>query len=111
MKQFLAIYMGDTNATKTDIDPETIQKKGMVAWGDWMKRNADVVVATGGPLGRTKQISKAGVEDIRNAMTGYVVVRANSHEEAARLFEGHPHFTIFPGKAVEVMECLPIPGA
>jgi hypothetical protein len=29
---------------------------------------------------------------------------------AAKLFEGHPHFTIFPGDGVEVMECLPIPG-
>jgi hypothetical protein len=29
---------------------------------------------------------------------------------AAKLFEGHPHFTIFPGDGVEVMEVLPIPG-
>jgi len=26
-----------------------------------------------------------------------------------RLFENHPHFSIFPGDAVEVMEVLPIP--
>jgi len=109
MKEFLAIYMGDPNAVKTEMEPEAVQK-GMAAWGEWMQRNADRVVATGGPLGRTKRVSKAGVEDIRNAMTGYVVVRASSHEEAAKLFEGHPHFTIFPGKAVEIMECLPIPG-
>lgn len=31
--------------------------------------------------------------------------------EAASLFEGHPHFAIFPGDAVEIMERLPIPGA
>ena len=45
-----------------------------------------------------------------NAMAAWTVVRAESHEEAARLFVGHPHFTIFPGEAVEIMECLPIPG-
>jgi len=28
------------------------------------------------------------------------------HEAAAKLFQSHPHFTIFPGDAVEVMECL-----
>ena len=39
-----------------------------------------------------------------------VVVRANSHEAAAALFENHPHFTIFPGEAVQVMPVLPIPG-
>ena len=33
------------------------------------------------------------------------------NEAAVKLFEGHPHFTIFPGDSVEVMECLPIPGA
>jgi hypothetical protein len=43
-------------------------------------------------------------------MTGYVIVQAESHEAAARMFENHPHFTIFPGDSVEIMECLPIPG-
>ncbi len=44
-------------------------------------------------------------------MTGFIVVQAESHEEAARMFEGHPHFAHFPGDSVEVMECLPISGA
>jgi len=109
VKQFLAIYMGDPSATKADIEP-AIAQKGMVAWGQWMQRNADRIVNAGGPLGRTKLVSKNGVEDIRNAMTGYVVLQADSHEDAAKLFENHPHFAIFPGKAVEVMECLPMPG-
>jgi hypothetical protein len=108
LSQFLAIYMGDVNAAKTDLDPETVQK-GMAAWGEWMQRNAARVVYAGGPLGRTKLASKSGVEDIRNAMTGFVIVQAESLEEAARLFENHPHFAIFPGKGVEVMECLPMP--
>jgi hypothetical protein len=43
-------------------------------------------------------------------MTGYVIVRAESHEAAAKLFENHPHFSIFPGDSVEIMECLPFPG-
>jgi hypothetical protein len=34
----------------------------------------------------------------------------HAQEEAARLFAGHPHFSIFPGEAVEVMPVLPIPG-
>ena len=43
-------------------------------------------------------------------MTGYVIVQAESHEAAAKMFEKHPHFTIFPGEAVEIMECLSDPG-
>jgi hypothetical protein len=37
------------------------------------------------------------------------VVRADSPEAAAKIFEKHPHFVIFPGDAVEVMPVLPIP--
>ena len=36
---------------------------------------------------------------------------ADSHEAAAKLFEMHPHFSIFPGESVEIMPILPIPGA
>jgi hypothetical protein len=43
-------------------------------------------------------------------MSGFVVVTAESHDAAARMFEGHPHFTLFPGDGVEIMECMPIPG-
>ena len=45
-----------------------------------------------------------------SGMTGFTIVKAESHEAAAKLFEGHPHFTIFPGDAVEVMEIMPVPG-
>lgn len=47
----------------------------------------------------------------RLAKHAYMVVRADSHEAAAKLFERHPHFTIFPGESVEIMPVLPIPGA
>jgi hypothetical protein len=40
-----------------------------------------------------------------------VVVSADTHEAAARMFLQHPHFALFPGDGVEVMECLPVPGA
>jgi hypothetical protein len=70
-----------------------------------------VIVGMGGPLGKTKKVSQRGIEDVSNEMSAFVVVRANSHEAAATLFENHPHFTIFPGEAVEVMPVLPIPGA
>jgi hypothetical protein len=65
----------------------------------------------GGPLGKTKKISPKGIEDVTNAMGAFTIVRAESLEAAARLFSDHPHFTIFPGDAVEVMPILPIPGA
>ena len=111
MKSFLALYMGSMTATTSpaDLGEETIAA-GIKAWGDWMTRHADVIVVTGGPVGKTLKTSKDGVASMRNAVTGYVVVKAETHEAATALFIDHPHFTIFPGDSVEVMECLPIPG-
>ena len=43
-------------------------------------------------------------------MGAFTVVRAASHEAAAKLFEDHPHFSIFPGESIEIMPVLPIPG-
>ena len=83
---------------------------GIKAWMDWGAANAAAIVDQGSPLGKTKRASAQGVSDSKNALTGYVIVQAESHEAAARLFESHPHFTIFPGDSVEIMECLPLPG-
>jgi hypothetical protein len=83
---------------------------GMAAWKAWMMQHQAVVVGMGGPLGKTKTISASGVEDTSNEVSGYVIVRAASHDAAAKLFENHPHFTNFPGECVELMPVLPIPG-
>ena len=117
MKNFLAVYMGSaTSPERTNwdkLDPAVRKEReaaGMKAWGDWMAKHQAIIVTTGGPLGKTKRVSAKGVADIKNEMTGYVVVKAESHEAAAALFANHPHFAIFPGVAVEIMEQLPIPG-
>ncbi len=109
MAKFMAIYTG-TPGDGSRPDKTTIAQ-GMKAWSEWMARNADRIVETGGPLGKTKKVSTAGIANIQNNITGYVVVEAHDHEAAARMFEGHPHFSIFPGDGVEVMPCLEIPTA
>jgi hypothetical protein len=112
MKKFLALYMGSDSpsASPADLGEETIAA-GMAAWGNWMAQHAADIVETGGPLGKTKKASAQGVTDMHNLVAGYVVVQADSQEAAARMFEGHPHFAIFPGDSVEIMEVMPIPGA
>jgi hypothetical protein len=110
MGKFLALYMGDPSGARPAPPDEATIAKGMAAWQGWMQQHAAQVVETGGPLGTTKKASKAGISDTRNAVAGYVVVEAPSHEAAVKLFEGHPHFAIFPGDSVEVMEVLPVPG-
>jgi hypothetical protein len=117
MKRFMAIYTGTEAALKrsgwNELDEVTRKAReasGIKAWMDWMATHSAAVVEQGGPLGKTKRTSADGVADIRNNIAGYVVVQAESHEAAAKLFEKHPHFAIFPGDSVEIMECLPIPG-
>jgi hypothetical protein len=117
MKKFLAIYLGSTSGSEMAewMKMEEGQRKekeaaGIKAWGEWMEKHKAAVVDQGGPLGKTKRTSKQGVSDTKNNMTGYVTIQAESHEAAAKMFENHPHFTRFPGEAVEIMECLPIPG-
>jgi hypothetical protein len=117
MKTFLATYIGTEEAldkaqwSKLDESKrKAIERSGIKAWIDWGTAHAAAIVDQGSPLGKTKRASARGIADIKNAMTAYVLVRAESHEAAARMFENHPHFTIFPGDSVEIMECLPLPG-
>jgi hypothetical protein len=79
---------------------------GLAALKAWDEKHKDSIVYEGGPLGPTKRTSAEGVADVVNELTVFVVVRAASHEAAARLFEGHPHFTIFPCDSVDVMPLL-----
>ncbi len=118
MKNFLAIYTGSDAALShlkwtelSEAERRVKEETGMKAWMDWGVRHAASIVDQGAPLGKTKRAASDGVTDIKNAMTGYVIVRAESHEAAAKLFENHPHFSIFPGESVEIMECLPLPKA
>ena len=117
MKRFLAIYIGTeaalAKAQWNQLDEErrkALQASGVKAWMEWGMANSAAIVDQGSPLGKTKRASAQRITDIKNSMTGYVIVQAESHEAAARLFENHPHFTIFPGDSVEIMECLPLPG-
>ena len=115
MKKFIAVYLGTSSALEKwkAMDEETRkqkEKQGVEAWRQWAMDNAKSIVDMGNPLGKTKRISAQGISDTRNDLTAYTIVQADSYEAAARLFENHPHFTIFPGESVEVMECLPIPG-
>jgi hypothetical protein len=115
---YLAIFLGSKTSTKMSawnaLPEEQRQAKmreGMAAWKAWVEKHQGAIVGMGGPLGKTKRAAQHGLQDVTNEMTAYTVVRAESHEAAAKLFENHPHFVNFPGESVEIMPVLPIPGA
>ena len=117
MKKFLAIYLGamhsDAFKKWNAMDAATRKQReqaGIEAWMRWGQDHKKSIVYDGGPLGKTKRADAGGVADIKNMMGGYVIVEAETHEDAARMFLNHPHFSIFPGESVEIMEIMPVPG-
>ena len=117
MKRFLAIYIGTEDARKKaqwdklgEEQRQARQASGIEAWMKWGNDHSAAIVDQGSPLGKTKRVSSDDITGIKNKITGYVIVQAESHEAAAKLFENHPHFSVFPGDSVEIMECLPLPG-
>lgn len=114
MKRYLCVCTGEPAAMAAwqslpEEERQRRQTEGIAAWKKWAEDHAAGIVDGGGPLSQTKLVSESGISDIRNNMAAYVVVAAESREAAAQLFVGHPHFTIFPGDGVEIMEVLPVP--
>ena len=116
MKTFMAVFTGSPNSAQGQawqrLDEKMRNERvaaGMKAWHQWAADHAGATVYDGGPLGKTKRVTKDGVADTSNQLSGFTIVQAESHAAAAKLFENHPHFSIFPGDGVEIMEIMPIP--
>jgi hypothetical protein len=114
---YLAVFLGSKTSPRRQAwdalpegDRRAKEREGMAAWKAWIEKNQAVIVAMGGPVGKTKKVTPRGTEDASNNIGAFMVVRADSHDAAAKLFEKHPHYTIFPGDSVEIMPVLPIPG-
>lgn len=117
MQNFMAIFTATDSSRAasgwgalSEVEAASRRKAGVEAWNAWVERHKDMIVDHGAPLGKTKRVDKTGVSNAANTLTAYAIIRAESHDAAARMFDHHPHFTIFPGEAVEIMPCLPVPG-
>jgi hypothetical protein len=110
---YLAVFLSNKTSPRwrawyamSDEERRAKDEVGLAALKAWDEAHEDDIVYMGGPLGPTKRTSPEGVADVVDGLTVFVVVRAASHEAAARLFEDHPHFTIFPCDCVDVMPLL-----
>jgi hypothetical protein len=110
---YLAVFLSDKAGPRwadwyamTDAQRDAANARGLAALAEWDRAHADAIVYQGGPLGPTLRATPDGVEDAVNQLTVFMVVRATSHDAAARLFLDHPHMTVFPCHAVEVMPLL-----
>ena len=114
MKKYMAIYIGTSELMQkwnalSEQEQKNKMRKGLDEWSIWSEANKASIVDDGHPLGSTKKIDSKGISDSQNSICGYTIIEAESHESAAELFLNHPHFAIFPGDSVEIMECMPLP--
>lgn len=108
MPRFLAVYTMKPEAVTAfrslpKAEQDAIDAVGVGLWEEWEKRNAAVILDRGGMVGKTTRVTKDGVAPAVNPFCGYLVVEAEDADAAARLFEDHPHLTVFPGDGVDIM--------
>jgi hypothetical protein len=108
MPRFLAVYTmkpEDVASFRSlpKAEQDAIDTIGVAAWEAWQERNAASILDAGGMVGKTTRITRDGVANAVNTICGYLVVEAQSADDAARLFEDHPHIGIFPGDGVDIM--------
>ena len=94
---YLAVFLGSKTSPKMkawialpEADRRAKEREGIAAWKAWVEKHQGVIASMGGPLGKTKKVTERGIEDVSNEMGAYTVVRAESHESAAKLFETIP---------------------
>ena len=114
MKKFLVLYLAPVKVLEEwqKTDPEQrreAEEKMRNDWGMWMSEHAAMITDTGAG-GKTKRVQAGAVSDCKNDIMLYSFVEAESHEAAAKAFEGHPHLGI-PQSSVGVMEVRPMTGA
>ena len=113
MKKFLVLYLAPVSVieewSKTDPEKRKVAEEKMRGdWNKWMSDHAKMITDTGAG-GKTKRVSSSGTSDTKNDIMLYSFVEAESHESAAKSFEGHPHLQI-PQSSIEVMEIRSITG-
>lgn len=112
MKKFFVLYKApieEFQKAMTEWTPQE-RKASMKEWEEWMNDHKEELIDSGAPLGKTKQVTKGGVADIKNDIGGYSIVQAESHDAAAKIFADSPHFKRMEG-SIEVMEIMPMAGA
>ena len=111
MKKYLAVFMAPLaayDAMKEKMKAQTPEdrQKSMEEWQRWMTAHKANLVDPGAGVGGATRVAQGGAtSSARNEIGGYMIVQANSAEEAAALFVDMPHFGI-EGGWIDVMECM-----
>jgi hypothetical protein len=111
LKKFVVLYLVPPSVMQawSATDPnerKATEEKMRGEWGKWMGAHAKMIISTEAG-GKTKRVTASGVSDTKNEITLHSVIEAESHDEAAKAFENHPHLQI-PQSSIEIMEIRPL---
>ena len=113
MKEFLLVFRMDM-ALQTQVSPEQMQAR-MKLWQDWMGSIAaqNKLVSSGnrlapgeGKVVKQNVVTNGPYVEIKEAIGGYSIVRADSLDEAAKIAQGCP--ILLGGGNVEVRTIMPM---
>jgi hypothetical protein len=114
MNEFLLIFRRDFETREIQPSPEHLQNM-MKDWQNWMGSIAarNKLVSSGNRLADDGKVVKPGAlitngpyVEIKEAIGGYILIRAESLDEAAEISKGCPILTI--GGNVEVRTIIPM---
>jgi len=114
MKEFLLIFRRENTATNPPMSPEQLQAM-MKPWQDWMGSIAaqNKLVAAGNRLEHDGNVVKPNnvvtngpYVEIKEAVGGYTIIKADTLEEATAISKGCPILTV--GGSVEVRAIIPM---
>jgi len=108
MPRFLAVYTINSADLASfrglpKAEQDAVDTKGLAQWAAWEERNAAIILDRGGMVGKTTRVTTHGIAEAENPFCGYLVVEAETAESAAKLFQDHPHITVFPGDGIDIM--------
>ena len=114
MPRFFAVYTMQPEdlarfRARPKSEQDAVDAAGLPQWAAWEEQHAASFPDRGGMVGKTLRVTRHGTGPAVNTICGYLVVEAEIIEAAARLFENHPHFTLFPGDGVDIMPFLTDP--
>jgi hypothetical protein len=114
MKEFLLVFRRDAVSDNTALSPEQMQAM-MKPWQDWIGSLAaqNKLVSSGNRLDSEGKVVKPNniitngpYVEIKEAIGGYIIIKANSIDEAAELSKNCPILQV--GGNVEVRTIVPM---
>ncbi len=105
MTNYALVFKSKAAFDWTTLPPEEVQRTAG-AWGDWIASMGSAVQSAEAFKFGGESISKDGVKDADNLITGFVVVEAENADKAKALAADAPSVPSGQG-SIEVYEILP----